>query len=70
MKIDYLYLKQILNTLENNEEHEMLNTNVIKIMKININNDLELDKFIGHIKILHDIDCIDSMDSNLGFKKI
>jgi hypothetical protein len=69
MKIDYLYLRQIVNTLENNEKYEMSNIDIIKKINININNDLELDKFIGHIKILNDIGCIESINLDMGFRK-
>ena len=65
MKLDYKFIKQILETMENYDGHQICLGNLMEIISINDENE---DKFIGHIKILADYDCIDTSSSEMGFR--
>jgi len=68
MKIDYKFMKEILKTIENNDTHSIEYASIGESLNIpdwHIN-----DKFIGHLKLLIDEDCIDSRDQNYGIEKI
>ena len=65
MKLDYKFIKQLLEAMENYDEHQICLGNLMKIVSINDENE---DKFIGHIKILADYDCIDTSSSEMGFR--
>ncbi len=65
MKLDYEFIKQILLTLEGNEEHLMELENIFKIL--NIKDDKDIDKLAGHLKIIGDNFCIECSSANYGF---
>ena len=64
MKLDYEFIKQILLTLEDNEEHLMELGNILEIL--NIKEGKDLDKFIGHVKVLGDNFYIESKSKDYG----
>ncbi len=72
MKLDYDYIKQILLTMENYENHQIDSYELMRRLGIrNENNqtdDILLDKFIGHLKLLADNQFIVSSSNTLGFK--
>jgi len=57
MKLDYDFIKKILLTMEEYEEHSIRAHILMK--KLNINSKTGKDKFIGHILILGDNGAID-----------
>lgn len=60
MKLDYEYLKKILITMEEQEDYYI---HASKLMKkiYNAKNSSDIDpKFVGHIKVLFDIDCMEA----------
>lgn len=65
MKLDYKFIKQLLEAMENYDEHQITMEKLMNFMAIN---DENVDKFIGHIKILADYDCIDTSSSEMGFR--
>ena len=67
MKIDYNFLKLILVNLQENESHLTYNLTLAKGLSIDIKNDQQFDKFVGHIKLLDDNCCIDCAKPDLGF---
>ena len=69
MKIDYVFLKDVLMVFENYEKHEIENIKLAKNIGLDFNNIDKslLDKFIGHIKILGDNLCIESSSPTFGF---
>lgn len=66
MKLDYAFIKQILLTLEDNEEHIMELGKILDVL--NIKEDKELDRFIGHVKVLGDNFYIESTSRNYGIE--
>lgn len=65
MKLDYKFIKQLLETMENYEKPQITMGDLMSAMSINEERE---DKFFGHISILADYNCIDSSSSNFGFK--
>lgn len=73
MKLDYNFIKKILLTMEEYEEHQIFSYDLMRLLNITddkgvINNQL-IDKFIGHIKILGDNNFIScsATDGKFGF---
>ena len=61
MKLDYNYLKKILVIMEEHPEHQIqLNDLAEKALENQQDNKFN-DKFIGHIKILYDNGCFDTL---------
>ena len=65
MKLDYKFIKQLLEVMENYDEHQITMEKLMDFMAIN---DENVDKFAGHIKILVDYNCLDASSMDLGFK--
>ena len=60
MKLDYEYLKKILTTMEEQNEYYIYASELMKNV-YNAENRLDIDhKFVGHIKVLFDIGCIEA----------
>lgn len=72
MKLDYDYIKKILLTMEDYENHQIDSYILMQMLGIrNENNQIDdalLDKFIGHLKLLADNQFIVSSSSTLGFR--
>lgn len=64
MKLDYKFIKQLLETMENYDKHQISMRNLINSVSIT---DESEDKFVGHMKILADYNCIDTLSGDLGF---
>ena len=60
MKLDYNYLKKILVTMEEYPEHQIPFYDLIKKLSGRENAEVD-DKTIGHIKILYDNKCFDTL---------
>lgn len=70
MKIDYNYIKQALLLMEECPDYNIESLELLKKLKsLELSNDENENKFIGHIKILHDNYFIDCENSNLGIKE-
>jgi len=69
MKIDYDFLKQILTVMVDNESHTIATDELMEGLKIDEENDQETDKFLGHLFILNDNNCLDCADRNLGVRR-
>ena len=58
MKLDYNFIKKILITMEEYKEHQIYSYDLMKLLNITddkgVINEQQIDKFIGHIKILGD----------------
>ena len=69
MKIDLDYIKKILAIMEEHDFHQIKSLELIKKMGIDIKGEsnIQLDKFIKHIRDLCDISCIDCNIDNAGF---
>ena len=73
MKLDYKFIKDILITMEEYKEHQIYSYDLMKLLNIkneeNIINEQEIDKFVGHIKILGDNNFIScsAKDGKFGF---
>lgn len=66
MKQDYEFLKEILLTLEEDSKH-LINTNeLVDKLKVDYNDPIKWDNFLGHMLILKDNNCIDCDDPDLG----
>lgn len=73
MKLDYKFIKQILITMEEYENHEIKCQELL--MKLELLDlvgkidDNKIDPFIGHIKLLGDNYLIESSSQNFGFMR-
>lgn len=71
MKLDYSYIKQILQIMEEYDSYQISSDILMQKMQVITSDDKiddnRLDKFIGHIKLLADNGFIDSDDNDLGF---
>ena len=65
MRLDYDYIKKILLTMENYNKHQIYSKELMGLLEIG---EEDLDKFIGHIKLLADNYFIFSSCEDLGFK--
>jgi len=82
MKLDYDYIKQILQVMQQQEAHQVTNYIIMSKldagMKVSVSDHVsstidspeQLDKFIGHIRILNDYNCIDCSTDSLGFRQM
>lgn len=62
MKIDYTCLKEILIIMEEESSHQIWVSELMKkLPKVNE------DKFIGHIKVLFDLGCVETASGQTGF---
>ena len=69
MKLDHQYQKRILESFEELPKHQVKMSDIAGTLDIDLNNnDANKDKFIGHIRLLDDVGCIDSYPENLGIK--
>lgn len=60
MKLDYEYLKKILTTMEEQEDYYIYASKLMKNI-YGMKNHLDIEpKFVGHIKVLFDIGCIEA----------
>lgn len=60
MKLDYNYLKKILITMEEYPEHQIYFYDLVKKLSNKENVEVD-DKTIGHIKILYDNNCFETL---------
>lgn len=71
MKLDYKYIKEILVTMEEYESYQISSYELMHKLGVSNSNkqvdDILLDKFIGHIKLLADNNFIASKNNTLGF---
>lgn len=70
MKLDYKFIKEILLTMEEYDKHDISSYELwqqIGIMDPQhfIDEDM-IDKFLGHIKVLDDNNCIECSNKNFG----
>lgn len=65
MKLDYEYLKQILTKMEECPTHRIQSGVLLEDLNTN---EIDRDKFFGHIRILFDFGCIDCPDEDLGIQ--
>lgn len=69
MKLDYEYIKKLLRIMEEYPKHQIKCDILLKELSIDIDVDEEeLDKFLGHIKILGDDFLIESTALEYGFE--
>ena len=61
MKLDYMFLKDFLNAIESNSKHSVPYSVIIAKLHT-----YDEDKFIGHLKLLFDENCIESNFKNGG----
>lgn len=69
MKLDYDFLKKILETMEQEDSHLIPNTALAAAVGVDLEKEKQFDKFAGHIKILADERHIDCKNEDLGFPK-
>ncbi len=67
MNLDYVFLKQILDAMVQNDSHMMSSMQLVGMLDINPDDEAQVDKFIGHIRILNDEAHIACNAQNLGF---
>jgi len=69
MKIDYEFLKNILVVMEENPKHNINNYELGNAIGLDFNkiDEVLFDKFVGHIKLLGDNNCIECKSSDYGF---
>lgn len=55
--------------MKEEESHQMQSKTLAESLNVNLNDDLEFDRFVGHIKLLQDYGCLDCSRHDLGFSK-
>ena len=71
MKLDYVYIKEILVAIRNDDSHIIRSNILAEKLGVSFNkiDETAFNKFVGHIRILHDEGCIDSSTPDLGFSQ-
>lgn len=67
MKLDYGFLKNILRSLQQNESHLMSLVSLARDVEIDLTDDKQFDKFMGHIKLLAENFHVDCANEDLSF---
>lgn len=67
MKLDYDFIKKILEVIVQNDSHLITNVQIAQLMSVDLKDNTQFDKFAGHIKLLGDNACIESKAENFGF---